>query len=121
LMPTFFILIAPPAVGFLSYLQLNGEMDNFARILYYSALFFTLLVFVQAKRFSKLKFFLSWWAYSFPMAAISIATMVMYQRTGNNFFSGLGIALLTLLVLFISMLLIKTSKAIMDKEICVAE
>ncbi|MCK5538630.1 MAG: SLAC1 anion channel family protein [Gammaproteobacteria bacterium] len=121
LIPTFFILIAPPAVGFLSYLQLNGEIDNFARILYYSALFFTLLVFVQFKRFSKLQFFLSWWAYSFPLAAISIATMVMYQRTANNFFSGLGIGLLILLTLFISMLIIKTSKAIMDKEICVAE
>ncbi len=40
LIPTFFILIAPPAVGFLSYLQLNGEVDNFARILYFSGLFF---------------------------------------------------------------------------------
>ena len=45
LIPTFFILIAPPAVGFLSYMKLTGEMDNFARILYFSGLFFTLLVF----------------------------------------------------------------------------
>ncbi|NOQ78487.1 MAG: C4-dicarboxylate ABC transporter, partial [Gammaproteobacteria bacterium] len=66
-------------------------------------------------------FFLSWWAYSFPMAAISIATMVMYQKTQNIIFSGIGIVLLTILTLFISMLIIKTSKAIMDKEICVAE
>lgn len=121
LIPTFFILIAPPAVGFLSYLQLNGELDNFARVLYYSALFFTLLVFTQFRKFSKLQFFLSWWAYSFPMAAISIATFVMYQKTDNIIFSGIGIALLTILTLFISMLIIKTSKAVMDKEICVEE
>ncbi len=55
------------------------------------------------------------------MAAISIATMVMYQKTGNIIFSGIGIALLAILTLFISMLIIKTSKAIMDKEICIAE
>jgi len=121
LIPTFFILIAPPAVGFLSYLQLNGELDNFARILYFAALFFTLLVFTQFKKFSKLQFFLSWWAYSFPMAAISIATMVMYQKTDNIIFSAMGIALLALLTLFISMLIVKTATAIMDKQICVAE
>ncbi len=121
LVPTFFILIAPPAVGFISYLQLNGELDNFSRILYFTALFFTLLVFTQLRQFFKLKFFLSWWAYSFPMAAISIASLVMYQKTQNILFSAIGIALLTILTLFISMLIIKTSNAIMDKQICVQE
>jgi len=45
----------------------------------------------------------------------------MYQKTDNVIFSGIGIALLAILTLFISMLIIKTFKAIMDKEICVAE
>ena len=121
LIPTFFILIAPPAVGFLSYLQLNGELDNFARVLYFSALFFTMLVLSQFRKFSKLQFFLSWWAYSFPMAAISIATMTMYQKTENVLYSGIGIVLLVILTLFISMLIIKTLKAIFDKQICVPE
>ena len=121
LVPTFFILIAPPAVGFLAYLQLNGEVDNFARILYFSALFFTLLVITQFRKFSKLQFFLSWWAYSFPMAAISIASMVMYQKTNNIVFSGIGIILLAILTLFISMLIIKTFKAVLGKQICVEE
>ncbi len=121
LIPTFFILIAPPAVGFISYLQLNGELDNFARILYYTALFFTLLVFTQVRQFLKLKFFLSWWAYSFPMAAITIASLVMYQKTQNIVFSGIGIVLLTILTLFISLLIIKTSKAVMDKQICIED
>lgn len=121
LIPTFFIFIAPPAVGFLSYLHLNGELDNFARILYYAALFFTLLVFSQFRQFSKLQFFLSWWAYSFPLAAISIATMEMYQRTQNALFSALGVILFTILTLFITMLIIKTFKAVLHKKICLAE
>ena len=121
LAPTFFILIAPPAVGFLSYLSLTGEMDNFARVLYFSALFFTLLVLTQFRKFAKLQFFLSWWAYSFPMAAISIATMVMYDKTHNAFYSLTGIGLLVILTLFIVMLIFKTIKAIMKSGICVEE
>lgn len=31
LLPTLFILIAPPGAGFVSWLQLNGELDAFAR------------------------------------------------------------------------------------------
>jgi tellurite resistance protein len=121
LIPTFFILIAPPAIGFISYLQLNGELDNFARILYFAALFFTLLVFSMVRQFSKLQFFLSWWAYSFPMAAISIATMVMYSKTNNSIFSLIGVVLLGLLSAFIAMLIIKTLKAVLNKEICTEE
>ncbi len=121
LIPTFFILIAPPAVGFLSYIQLNGDLDNFARVLYYSSLFFTLLVFTKVRQFSKLQFFLSWWAYSFPLAAVSIATMRMYQLTQNVMFSVLAIILLVILTSFISMLIIKTCNAIFDKQICVPE
>ena len=121
LVPTFFILIAPPAVGFLSYLQLNGELDNFARVLYFSALFFTLLVLTQFRRFSKLQFFLSWWAYSFPLAAVSIASLRMYQLTQHIMYSLIAIILLTVLTSFISMLIIKTFKAIIDKQICVEE
>ncbi len=119
LIPTFFILIAPPAVGFLSYMRLNAGIDNFAQVLYFSALFFTLLVFTQFKKFAKLQFFLSWWAYSFPMAAISIATLVMYETTQNRIYSIMALVLLSLLTLFISMLIFKTIKAVLNNQICV--
>jgi tellurite resistance protein len=32
-MPTLFILIAPPAIGFISYIKLTGSLDFFAQIL----------------------------------------------------------------------------------------
>jgi len=121
LIPTFFILIAPPAVGFLSYMRLNGGIDNFSQVLYFSALFFTLLVFTQFRKFAKLQFFLSWWAYSFPIAAISIATMVMYEVTHKTFYSIMATGLLVLLTLFISMLVFMTLKAVMNNQICIEE
>jgi tellurite resistance protein len=121
LWPTLFILIAPPAVGFVAYMRLTGELDSFARILYYIALFITLLLLVQAKRFIKLPFFLSWWAYSFPLAAMSIASFALGDQLGFGLALAIGYVLLALLGVVILVLVIRTVKAIMRNEICVEE
>lgn len=121
LLPTMFILIAPPAVGFIAYIRLTGSLDPFSRILYYAALFLTLLLLTQANRFARLEFYLSWWAYSFPMAAITIATMVMYEKTGESFFEITAYALLTMVSLLVMFLIGRTARAVARKEICVEE
>lgn len=121
LLPTLFILIAPPAVGFISWVQLTGALDSFARILYYTAAFLTLMLLTQVQRFLKLEFFLSWWAYSFPMAAITIATLLMYAQLLLPFFRGLAMVLLGLLTLLIAVLLYRTGKAVARREICIEE
>jgi tellurite resistance protein len=54
-LPTLFILIAPPAVGFNSYINLTGSVDAFAQVLYNSGVFFTLLLFFQAKWFTRFR------------------------------------------------------------------
>jgi tellurite resistance protein len=122
LLPTLFILIAPPAVGFISWMKLHhGELDDVARILYYFALFTTLLMIAQAKYFVKVQFALPWWAYSFPVAAITIATMIMQEKVGGVFFDIATPVLFTLLVVLLAMLVIKTIQAIIHKKICVPE
>ncbi len=121
LMPTLFIFIAPPAVGFIAYHQLTEELDVFARLLYFVGLFFTLLLFTQLRHFARLRFFLSWWAYSFPMAAITIATLIMAEATGSGLYYRLGIVLLALLTLVIAGLVIRTMIAVARREICVED
>lgn len=121
LVPTFFILIAPPAVGFLSYVRLVGELDGFGRVLYFSALFLTLLLLMQLPKFFRLKFFLSWWAYSFPAAAITLATLQMYTLTLVPFFRSLALVMMLALTAMIVLLLTKTAAAIGHGEICVPE
>jgi tellurite resistance protein len=121
LMPTLFILIAPPAVGFLSYVKLTGEVDAFARVLYHGALFFTLLLFAQLRWFTRLRFFLSWWAYSFPLAAITVATLAMFEHTGNVVFLRLAGILLGVATVVIAGLLARTLLAVTRREICVEE
>ena len=122
LLPTLFILIAPPAVGFVSWVKLhNGVVDDVARILYYFGLFTTLLLFSQLKHFVKLAFSLPWWAYSFPMAAMTIASTIMLEKVGGIFFAALVPVLLLLLVLLVSMLTIRTLLAMLRGQICVPE
>jgi tellurite resistance protein len=120
-MPTLFILVAPPAVGFIAYVRLTGGVDVFAQILYFAALFLTLLLFTQVTRFLKLRFYLSWWAYSFPLAAIAIASMVMAERSGEAGFLYLGFGLLTLLSGIVVLLLIQTARAVRARGICIPE
>ncbi|OQW88675.1 MAG: C4-dicarboxylate ABC transporter [Rhodoferax ferrireducens] len=122
LLPTLFILIAPPAVGFISWVKLhNGVVDDAARIFYYFGLFITLLLLSQFRYFWKLSFALPWWAYSFPMAAMTIATSVMLEKVGGTFFATLFPVLLTVLVLLVSMISVRTVIAMKRGQICVPE
>lgn len=121
LTPTLFILIAPPAVAFIAWLKLNGgQIDAFAQILYNVALFLTLLLAANALRFFRLRFFLSTWAYSFPLAAITIATLIMAEQ-GGGFFVGLAWLLLTVLSIVLLLLTLRTLQAMTRGEICVPE
>ncbi len=117
--PTLFIFIAPPAVGFIAYHQLTHELDAFARILYFVALAFTLILASQLKHFVRLKFFLSWWAYSFPLAAITIATLIMAEDTGIGLYYRLATVLLAVLTLVVAGLTVRTLLAVSRREICV--
>ena len=118
LLPTLFILVAPPAAGFIAYMALNGELDTFGRIQINIALFFTLLLLIQFKRFAALPFFLSFWAYSFPLAAMTIAMMVYHQLAAAAWTAPLSLLLLTLTTLVISWLLVLTLRAAKAGEIC---
>lgn len=121
LAPTMFILIAPPAVGFVSYMKITSSFDPFAHVLYYSAFFLVLLLLTMLTKFARLKFFLSWWAYSFPMAAFTIATLVMYQQTGNAMFQWLAGGLLAVTSVLIAGLVVRTIIAISRHGICLPE
>ncbi len=118
-LPTLFIFIAPPAVGFIAYHQLTHELDAFARILYFVGLAFTLILATQLRHFTRLKFFLSWWAYSFPLAAITIATLIMAEDTGLAFYYRLATMLLAILTLVVAALTARTLLAVARREVCV--
>ncbi len=121
LAPTFFILIAPPAVGFIAYLQLAGGLDGFARVLYYSALFLVVLLVSMYRRLFRIRFYLSWWAYSFPTAAFTVASLLMYRHAGLVFYRGLSWLMMAALTAVIAILLVNTARAAVRGAICVEE
>jgi tellurite resistance protein len=121
LLPTLFILIAPPAVGFIAYFKLTGSFNDFARVLYYFAMFTVLLLFFQFKMFSKIKFYLSWWAYSFPLAAAAISNALVYHIRQEIFYKYLFVFFLSLLSVLIVLLAYKTLTSIYRQEICIEE
>ncbi|MBN1279509.1 MAG: SLAC1 anion channel family protein [Chlorobium sp.] len=122
LLPTLFILFAPPAIGFIAYNKLvGGELDAFARILYYFSLFMFILVLFRLPMLAKINYYLSWWAYSFPVAAKVLATLLMFTLTKDPFFRNLAIFELAFLILIIAVLLVRTTMAIAKGEICVED
>ncbi|MYM56723.1 SLAC1 anion channel family protein [Thalassovita mangrovi] len=121
LQPTLVILIAPPAVSFISWVRLVGEVDSFSRILLNAAYLFTLIVVVQLPRIVKLPFALSHWALSFPFAAVTIASFNYAAHTHSGVHKAFGVVLLAVLLVIIAALLVRTLKAIGAGEICQPE
>ncbi|SMX29098.1 Tellurite resistance protein TehA [Pelagimonas phthalicica] len=119
LLPTLAILIAPPAIGFLSWLQLNdGHLDAFARILFYTAIIFATITLVQLPGLVQLPFSLSFWALSFPVAALTLATLKYSVLTGSSVIEVLGFTFLAILAVILLGLSWRTMVAAMRGEIC---
>jgi tellurite resistance protein len=120
-MPTLFILIAPPAIGFISYIKLTGSLDFFAQILFNLGIFFTILVFVMYKNYINIKFFISWWAFTFPMAAITLATILMYEFTHYWVYSILAYFFMIVTTIIVFLVARQTIIHMNKKEICIME
>lgn len=121
LFPTLVILIAPAAVAFVAYVRLTGEVDAFARVLVNIAYVFTALVVVQLPKFRQLPFALSWWALSFPLAALSIASFSYGGLIGSPAHEAIGLIVLVALALVVAGLVVRTLLAALRHEICKPE
>ncbi len=121
MLPTLFLLMAPQAVGFIAYVKLTGVVDSFAKILYYFTLFTAMLLFTQIRYFTKIKYYLSWWAFSFPISALSIATMLMLHKTNLSFFKYVAYFGFGILNVLIVILIFQTIRYMIKKEICIEE
>ncbi|MFH1805215.1 MAG: SLAC1 anion channel family protein [Pseudomonadota bacterium] len=121
MLPTLVILIAPPAVAFIAYVKLGGEIDAFARILINVGYVFAAVVATQLPKFKRLPFALSWWALSFPVAALTIASLMFSEMTGSIPHRVIGLGLLVFLLVVVAGLLLRTAAAIRANEICKPE
>lgn len=121
MVPTLMILVAPPAVAFTAWLRLNTEVGPFGHFLLSAAYVFALIVATQAAKFRKMPFALSWWALSFPLAALSIASFGYAEAAGSAPHRLIGLGLLALLGAVVIGLILRTALAIRAGEICLPE
>lgn len=116
-LPTLMILVAPPAVGFLAYHRLEPEMDGFARLLMSAAILFALVVATQARRLVKVPFSMAWWAYSFPLAALTTALYVYAGEAASAVHLVLAHVMMAVTGLAIAGLVVRTLKAMASGEV----
>lgn len=122
LIPTFFIFIAPPAVGFISYFRItDGSIDLFSMMLYSIALFTMILLAFMVRMFDTKEFFISWWAYTFPLAAMTIATLLLHMAIESSMTYLGAITLLLLTGLVVGFVTYKTFQACRAEKICISE
>ncbi len=121
LMPTLFIFLAPPAVGFISYMRLTMSYDLVSRSLLLLAYFIFILLLFLFRAYKDTPFFLSWWAYTFPLGAFSIASTVAYQITRHPAYQYIAWFGLVLLVVVIAIVSYHTFTRVMNRSICVEE
>ncbi|MEX1662607.1 SLAC1 anion channel family protein [Thioclava sp. 15-R06ZXC-3] len=132
LQPTLVIMVAPPAVAFIAWLRLTGEavtpgavighgVDPFAHILLSLAYVFAALVAVQIPRILRLPFAMSFWALSFPLAALTIATFLHGEYAHSIAHERLGMVFLVALTVLIVGLVWRTILGILRAEICEPE
>ena len=75
----------------------------------------------MVKIFDTKEFFISWWAYTFPLAAITIATLLIYM-TFRNTVSYVGSVLLIILTsAVVGFVAVKTLQACKAEKICISE
>lgn len=120
--PTLFILIAPPAVGFLSWTVLtDGALEPTGRLLFYSSLFLTLLLATLVRQFLRVPFAVSWWAYTFPLAAMTVATLEYAHRSGGALLSAIAWGLLAVATVVVAIVLARTLLAAIKGQLFLPE
>lgn len=118
LAPTLAILIAPPAVGALSWVKLGGSFDDpLVKILIGAAVFQLFLLVVQAPALRQMPFAISAWAYSFPLASLT-AVLIGSTVGGGLQYGWFAAVVLTLTSVVVAALAVRTVVAIARREIC---
>lgn len=120
-MPTFFILLAPPAIGFIAYVRITQSLDSFAFMMLFIGYFFAVLLMMLYKSFKKLEFFVSWWAFLFPLASMTIASVVAFQLTSQSVYEYLAWLFLIIMLSTFVIVSYKTIIAISNGELCIEE
>jgi tellurite resistance protein len=118
LQPSLMILVATFAVGFSAYISVVGRVDLFASLLFYLSVFmFTVLVPKLLRLRSGTPFHTSWWAVSFPLAAMTNAALKFAMHQPSWPAQAFALAILAFTTLVILSLSVRTIAGIAQGEL----
>ncbi|MCO4891757.1 SLAC1 anion channel family protein [Cupriavidus sp. WGtm5] len=116
MVPSLIILIAPFEVGFLAYVNLTGHVDLFAGMLFYFGLFLFVLLSWRVFR-RPAPFAPSWWAISFPMAALANAALKYADHAQAGALYWLAGLILLVLTVAIAALSVRTLYSLFTRRL----
>lgn len=121
LTPTFFMLIAPPAVLFISYVRITMHFDIVAKALLLMAVFTAILLVFVRHQYAQKAFFMSWWAFTFPLDALAIALTLAYIITRSPLYKASALLISAAAAITVALVTYKTVVGIKAGIICVDE
>lgn len=116
MVPSLMIMIAPFEVGFLAYVNIVHQVDMFASLLFYFGLFLFLVMAPKVFRPS-VAFAPSWWAISFPIAALSNAALKYADNAGSWIHAGIAGIILAVLSFAILVLFVRTLHSLFNGKL----
>jgi tellurite resistance protein len=122
LVPTLCIFLAPPAVGFISWVLLTQQfadgrsLDVIGHLLFGLAIFFALFLLSQVHRFARIPFYMSWWAFSFPTAAFATACLIYQGFVPHPVMTALAGTAVVVTTVLVCWLVLRTLVAIIQKD-----
>lgn len=121
LKPTLVIFLAPPSVAFLSLVALEGKVDWPALALFGYASFLAVVFLTILPRFLRAPLALSWWSYTFPAAAFTVALFTLVRAYPFPFADWLLWAQLAITSLLVLVVVLATLLGLANGKLLVSD
>ncbi|XP_022769097.1 S-type anion channel SLAH4-like [Durio zibethinus] len=110
LRPAFFLFFAAPSMASLAWQSIAGSFDTTSKMLFFLSLFLFMSLVCRPTLFkrSMRRFNVAWWAYSFPLSVLALASMEYAEEVKGDIAHLLMLLLLTFSVLVSITLIIFT-------------
>ncbi|KAK4749774.1 hypothetical protein SAY87_027223 [Trapa incisa] len=111
LQPVFFLFIAAPSMASLTWHSISGSFDCSSKMLFYLSMFLFMSLVSRPNLFRKSmrKFNVAWWAYSFPLTALALASVEYAEEVKAGAAHSLMIFFVTLSVVVSFILVVFTA------------
>ncbi|GAB2274906.1 hypothetical protein Dimus_009676 [Dionaea muscipula] len=111
LRPVFFLFVATPSMASLAWGSINGSFDTFSKMLFFLSLFTFMSLACRPMLFwkSMRRFSVAWWAYSFPLTILALASTEYRQVVEGHLPHALMLLLSMISILVFFVLVITTA------------